>query len=326
MESLRGASENLEYDNEQDVGDGDYLVGEGENCKDNGELYLTEMEALEANNDPLARLLREKEEENEMRRMERCETRVKDNKRRNGKRSKYVPGLTVEDKWLAEVSRRSDEFYYGKEAKLLVPRQIIRKRAGRKTTSHFKSINVNEENNKDVGYIGDACFGNIARNGEGAESWDQFRIVTGQFLRACVAYHRVDLNNAWRPGAFLKVASDKFIFQAFLQHFTGRAAAASVMNKAKLLGRFAKGAILFFSKKELYAEPSENRAMQAKMEETLIYLNQMANENSKVSKIKRSRMKEEGPRVDINKYIPEKDFDDFRLIALKHLRGILDTS
>ena len=316
-------SEETEGSNLPTSMDNEYLVGPGENDED--ELNLSDIEVLEANNDPLARLLRQQEEEKMVRMMESGELQRSKKLSKPGARKKHLPGLGVEMAWQAEVSRRDREFYYGKEALLQVPRVVVKKRTGKRMTTPFRSIGVNEENNRDIRYIGEVSFGNIARHGSSHESWEQFRICSGQFLRACVAYHRVELNEAWKPGQFLKVASDKFIFRAFLQHFAGKGSAASLMNKAKLLARFVKSAIMYFSKKPRYSNDSENRKMQAQMEEVLVYLNQMGTENAKLAKVRRAREKEEVPRIESMKFIPEQDFDTFREIALKNLHGIMDT-
>jgi len=168
-------------------------------------------------------------------------------------------------------------------------------------------------------------YANTARNGAGTESWAQFRICMGQFVRPCVAYERVDLDNAWRSGEFYKVATEKHIFQAFLQYFRGKARCASIMNKSKLLARFVKGALMYFTQKPLYAEDSANRSMISKMEETLLYLNQMASENKKKSRVERARAKEETNRVEGGKFVPEEDFDDFRELAFKRCAGIMES-
>ena len=275
--------------------------------------------------DPLTLLLRKQAEENRIDRLERGEDPRIVDRRGSLPYGLAEPGISTKDLWECEILRRKREFYFGKESELKVSLRVFATRAGSKRSESFKAISVNESNNIDVRHASESIFARSARNGTGEESWAQFRICVGQFLRPCIAYHRVDLDDAWKPGAFYKVAEDKYIFQAFLQFFRGKGKAGSVMNKAKLLGRFVKGAIMYFLNNPRFNDEDENRKFQSKMEETLIYLNQMAAVNKKQSRLERARAKEERPRIEAGKYIPEEDFDDFRKEALELLSGVMKT-
>lgn len=298
----------------------DFLYGNKSNCA------LSGIDKLEADNDPLADLLRSQEKERDELREARGELASSESFKRVGRRRSIIPGLSMDQYWLAEISRRENDFYFGPGAKLKTKRQETITRWGKKRAEPYKGVQVNEVNNSDVRHCGEIIFGNCAKTGENSDSWEQFRTVVGQFLRPCFAYKRVDIEEAWRPGEFYKVSSDRYLFQAFLQYFDGKGAKSSVMNKAKLLGRFVKGAIQYFHKNKRYRNNDfANEKFMAEMQETLLYLNSMRSTCKKLSDIERARAKEETKKVEAGKFIPESDFADFRIAALKNLGGIMDT-
>lgn len=262
---------------------------------------------------------------NFLRRLEKTQTELLEKKaairtplavQRNRRRSLGTPSasslpMSISEAWNFYLETLPVDFFSSAEARFEVSDPLVKGRSG------YAGLVLNPQNNNDMREMFNIRWKSKADLGQPLGTFEQFRIVVGQYSRFVVAAGLCTANSLCERGCLYRVACSYSAIQAFIRHFDLRAAAGTVMNKAFHLHRLCAFADAYFGR-------VHNAEKQGNIDVIAEYL-QGAQKAFKTESRKMATLrKAEETRIGSGCYLTEQDIQLYGNKAIDILHDIVD--
>ena len=219
---------------------------------------------------------------------------------------------SIREEWAFYTGLISPSFFKSKEARLQLRGRVTR------GTPAYQGLNLTHRNNADVKKIYRVRWQSKADLGQSVGTYEQFRIVVGQYARFAVAAKMCHLDELCRPGALFEIICNLTAVQSFIRYFDIRSAAGTVMNKAfhlLVLSKFAKS----------HFGEVNNSVRQGTMISIIEYLHATAKAFKNECRRQASIRKESETRVGSGNFLTESDIAHYGSAGLDVLNSIMDS-
>ncbi len=149
---------------------------------------------------------------------------------------------SIKERWQIYVDTLDNKFFSSAEARLQNTSRV------RKGKIAYQGLSVSEKNSEDMKSMFNVGWQAKVSLGQPITTYDQVRVVIGQFARFCVAASLCDVADLWKEGALFNLSCSMDASRAFLNYFQIRGAAGTVMCKAMHLKTMAHYADSHFAK------------------------------------------------------------------------------
>lgn len=168
---------------------------------------------------------------------------VRDRRNRfsNGQHEKQIP---MSEAWMHTLETTISvhpDFFSSDEAKMKVIGNIGRGRTG------YSSLKLNETNNSDMSRMFTLTYEAKRNAGQPISSYEQFKVVVGQYARFCCVAGKVDAKNLWKEGQLFSAVADMDSVRAFMQYFQLRGMHTTNTSKAHHLRNLCHAAEIYFT-------------------------------------------------------------------------------
>ena len=137
---------------------------------------------------------------------------------------------SIEGRWEIVVEKLPAKFFSSAEARFEINKQVS------KGKSAYVGLALDHKNNFDIEEIYGIRWRSKADLGQNMGTYDQFRLVVGQYARFAVAAKLANIIELWEKGQLYGIICHFKAVKAFIRQFELRASAGTVMNKAFHLG------------------------------------------------------------------------------------------
>lgn len=241
-----------------------------------------------------------------------AKSRTRRNRRGRSRISEACEFESVEDEWESYLERVSKSFFRSKEATL---EDLPDPKKGKKP---YQGIPITPKNNSDMMRIYELSWKSREDLGQSMGTYEQFRIVVGQYSRFAIAARICPPNSLWKTGMLFNILCSIKCVQAFIRAFQIRSSAGTVMNKALHLIKLARYADSYFAEK---ISPEKRGHLSSIVE----YLHGVARTNKNECRRQASERKEEALRSESNVYLAEEDIEYLSNSALDILNDIISS-
>lgn len=124
----------------------------------------------------------------------------------------------------------------------------------------YKSLRLSEKNCMDIQSIYKLRYEAKGNAGQPLSSYDQFRVVAGQFARFACGAGIIDPRDIWKAGTVYEAITHLSLARVFIQNFQIISTCTTVTAKAMHLKQLSKAAERYFTGKEGHGVDCKNAA------------------------------------------------------------------
>lgn len=223
------------------------------------------------------------------------------------------PKLRMRAFWARYVESLPANFFTSKEARLELTTRVVKGKAA------YQGVPVTPENNPDMQRIYDQSWRSREDLGQPMGTFQQFRIVVGQYCRFAIAAGMCRPAQICNRGILCDILCSMPAVQAFMQYFEIRSAAGTVMNKAHHLVRLGRYAVQYYKQQNCSLQEGQMIAV-------LEYLRGVAKVFKTETRRQASMRKKSDTRVGSGLYLPESDIQSFSNKAIDKLNDLVRSS
>lgn len=215
-------------------------------------------------------------------------------------------------RWQIYIGNLPGNFFTSAEAQMKLSTKVQR------GVKAYKGLTVTPDNCEDMLYMYNLHFKKKIDLGQPKTTWEQFRLLVGQFCRYGVAFKIAKLTTLYRPGNVMALVQYISCADAFLQYFEIRGTSGTVQNKAAHLIRLCELAIGFFGAQGKEQIVGQIKAVQA-------YVRSVAKAHKYETRRQACERREEEHRIETAVLIQPQDFKRICETAAGECEGLLKT-
>jgi hypothetical protein len=141
-----------------------------------------------------------------------------------------APPLTLEETWVEYINTLREDFL-SRRSPAASMRDKSPYRSEKGVVQAYHGLILTEDNNEDVRFVFKARFEPKHVRGQPLTSYLQLRICVGQFVRFCVVYRVLNVEDVWKPGSLFRAVGNLKMVKLFISSYQLRASPCTVLTK-----------------------------------------------------------------------------------------------